>query len=284
MESQLTLTVLLRFHIPYIPYQKLWCLFLVCTSLTLIRYFYSWSGRGSTLVSHLRLTVLLGFGLPGVIVPISGVHLSHTFRYFYSWSGRAPNSLESQLTLTVLLRFGLPEVIVPIFWCAPLSHFQVFLLLVRKGSKLFGVSAHTDSAITIWHTRSYCAYFWCAPPSHFQVFLLLVRKGSKLFGVSAHTDSAIRISHSLYTLPEVIWLISGVHLSDTLRYFYSWSGRAPNSLESQLKLIVLLGFGIPYIPYQKLLGLFLVCTSLTISGISTLGQEGVQTLWSLSSQ
>ena len=70
---------------------------------------------------------------------------------------------------------------------------------------------------------------------------------------------------------------------DTFRYFYSWSGVGPNSMESQLTLTVLLGFGIPYIPYQKLLGLFLVCTSLTLSGISTLGQERVQTLWSLNS-
>ena len=145
MESQLTLTVLLGFGIPYIPYQKLLGLFLVCTSLTLIRYFYSWSGRGL-------------------------------------------NSVESQLRLTVLLPFGLSEIIRP---------------------------------------------------------------------------------------------ISGVHLSD--RYFYSSSIGVLNSLESQLTLTVLLGFRIPYIPYQMLLCLFLVCTSLTLSGISTLGQEGLQTLWSLSS-
>ena len=69
--------------------------------------------------------------------------------------------------------------------------------------------------------------------------------------------------------------ISGVHLSDTFRYFYSWSGGGLNSLEFQHRLTVVLGFGIPYIPYQKLLWLFLVCTSPTLSGISTLGQEGV---------
>ena len=78
-------------------------------------------------------------------------------------------------------------------------------------------------------------------------------------------------------------LISGLHLSDTFRYFYSWSGRGLNSLEYQLRLTVVLGFGIPYIPYQKLLCLFLVCTSLTLSGVSTLGQEVVKTLWSPSS-
>ena len=64
--------------------------------------------------------------------------------------------------------------------------------------------------------------------------------------------------------------ICGVHLSDTFRYFYSWSRKGLNSLESKLTLTLVLGFGIPYIPYQKLLCLFLVCTSLTLSGISTL--------------
>ena len=95
------------------------------------------------------------------------------------------------------------------------------------------------------------------------------------FGVSAQRDSGIRIWLSLYTLPEVIVPISGVHLSDTFRYFYSWSGGGLNSLWSQLRLTVVLGFGNLYIPYQKLLCLFLVCTSLTLSGISTLGKEGV---------
>ena len=69
-------------------------------------------------------------------------------------------------------------------------------------------------------------------------------------GVSGQTYSGIRIWHSLYSLPEVIVPISGVHLSDTLRCFYYWSGGGLNSLESQVRLIVILGFGIPYIPYQ----------------------------------
>ena len=86
-----------------------------------------------------------------------------------------------------------------------------------------------------------------------------------------------------FGLREVIVPISGVHLSHTFRYFYSWSGKGPKSLESQLTLTVLLGFGIPYIPYQMLLCLFLVYTSLTLSGISILGKERVQSLWSLSS-
>ena len=37
------------------------------------------------------------------------------------------------------------------------------------------------------------------------------------------------------------------------------------------------GFGIPYMLYQKLLCLLLVCPSPTLSGISTLSQEGVKT-------
>ena len=41
---------------------------------------------------------------------------------------------------------------------------QVFLLLVKRGSELFGVSAQTDSGIRIsafliYPTRSYCSYF-----------------------------------------------------------------------------------------------------------------------------
>ena len=107
--------------------------------------------------------------------------------------------------------------------------------------------------------------------------------GSELFGVSAQTDSGIRIWHSLYTPPEVIVTISGLHLSDTVRYFYSWSGGGLNSLESQLIVTVVLGFGIPYIPYKKLLCLFQMCTSLMFSGISTLGQEGSE-LFGVSAQ
>ena len=47
---------------------------------------------------------------------------------------------------------------------------------------------------------------------------------------------------------------------------------------------MVLGFGIPDILYQKLLCLLLVCTSPTLSGISTLSQEGVSTLCSLAAQ
>ena len=72
-------------------------------------------------------------------------------------------------------------------------------------------------------------------------------EGSELLGVSAQIDIGIRIWHSLYTLKEVIVPISGDHLSDIFRYFYSWFGGGLNSLESQLRLSMVLGFGIPYI-------------------------------------
>ena len=39
----------------------------------------------------------------------------------------------------------------------------------------------------------------------------------------------LRFGIPTYTLPEVIVPISGVHLSDTFRYFYSWSGGGLNS-------------------------------------------------------
>ena len=78
-----------------------------------------------------------------------------------------------------------------------------------------------EIGILIYSTRSYCAYFWHATLQHFQVFLLLARRRSQLFGVSVQTDKGIGIWHYLYTLPEVIVPTSGVHLSNTFRYFYS---------------------------------------------------------------
>ena len=83
------------------------------------------------------------------------------------------NSLESQLRLTVVLGFWHclytpPEVIVPIFGVHLSETFRYFYSLVRRGSELFGVSAETDSGISIlalliYPTRNYCAYLWCAP-------------------------------------------------------------------------------------------------------------------------
>ena len=152
--------------------------------------------------------------------------------------------------------------------------------LSQEGSELFGVSSQTDSGIRIWHSL-YTLPEVIVPTSgvhlsdQFWIFLLFARRGSEMFGVSSQTDSGIRIWHSLYTLPEVIVPTSGVHLSDNFGYFYSLPGGGLNSLQSQLRLTVVLGFGIPYTLYQKLLCLLLVCTSLTILDISTLCQEGV---------
>ena len=142
-----------------------------------------------------------------------------------------------------------------------------------------GVSAQTDSGIRIWHSL-YTLPEVNVPISGVHLcdtfrYFYSWSGGGLNSGVSAQTDSGIRIWHSLYTLPEVFVTISGVPLSDIFRYFYSWSEGGLNSLESQFRLTLVLGFGIPYIAYQKLLCLFLVCTSLTLSGVSTLGQEGV---------
>ena len=89
MGSQLRLTVILGFGIPYILYQKLLCLLLVCNSPTLSGISTSQPERGViSLGSQLRLIVVLGIGIPYILyhkytVPTSGMHLSNTFRYFY---------------------------------------------------------------------------------------------------------------------------------------------------------------------------------------------------------
>ena len=103
--------------------------------------------------------------------------------------------------------------------------FHVFVLLVRRGSELFGVSAQTDSGIRIsafliYPTRSYCGYFLCAL---FEIFMYLYSKSGE--GLNS-LESQLRLTvvlgflHSLYTLPEGIVVISGVHLSETFKYFY----------------------------------------------------------------
>ena len=80
---------------------------------------------------------------------------------------------------------------------------------------------------------------------------------------------------SLYTLPEGIVAISGVHLSVTFRYLYCKSGEGLNSLESQLRLTVVLGFlHSLYILPEVILPISGV-HSLRLSGICTLSQEKV---------
>ena len=111
----------------------------------------------------------------------------------------------------------------------------------------------TDSGIRIlafliYHTGVqnvfYCAYFWC-----------------------------------------VFMLIFGVHLSDTFRYFLllvrigSELFGIPAQTDSGIRILAFLKF-----PTEKLLCLFLVfiCSD-TFSYFTTLSQERVRTLWSLSS-
>ena len=79
---------------------------------------------------------------------------------------------------------------------------------------------------------------------------------------------------SLYILPEVNVPIFRVHLSETFRYLYSYSGEGLNSLDSQLRLTVVLGCSAFLIyPTRSILWLFLVCTSLRLSGIFTVSQQ-----------
>ena len=180
------------------------------------------------------------------------MHLSETFRYFYCKSGEGLKSLGLQLRLTVVLGFLhslciLPEFIVPISGVYISETFQVFLLLVRRWSELFGVSAQADSgfrilASLIYPTRSNCAYLWCSPLWDFQVFQLLVRRESELFGVSAQTDSGIRIS-AFFICPIIsyfayFWFVSlwAFQVSVLL------VRRGSELLESQLRLTVVLGF------------------------------------------
>ena len=112
----------------------------------------------------------------------------------------------------------------------------------------------------------------CTSPTHSGISTVS-QEESKLLRDSVQPGSGIRIWHSFYTLPEIIMPTSGVPLSNTFRYFYSWPGKSENTLESYFRPTVVLGFGIPYILYQKLLWLLLVCTSPTLSVISNLSQE-----------
>ena len=159
--------------------------------------------------------------------------------------------MESQFRLTKVLGFGIPYILYQKLLC---------LLQVCNSPTLSGISTLTLPEVIV-------------PTSGVNFSL-----GSQL-----RLTVVLGIWHSLYTLPEVIVPTSGVHLSNTFRYFYFQPEDDVISLGSQLRLIVVLGIGITYILYQKLLCLLLVCTSPTLSGISTFSQEGVKTLWGLSS-
>ena len=75
--------------------------------------------------------------------------------------------------------------------CTSSDTFRYFLLLVRIGSELFGVSAQTDSGIRFLAFLIYHLPEVIVPISGvhlsdtFRYFLLLVRRGSELFGVPA---------------------------------------------------------------------------------------------------
>ena len=91
MDSQLRLTVVLGFGIPYNTLPDSYCAYFWCaTSPTLSGISTLYPGRGSQLFglsdqtdSGIRIWHSL-YTLPEVIVPTSGVQLSNTFRYFYS--------------------------------------------------------------------------------------------------------------------------------------------------------------------------------------------------------
>ena len=133
--------------------------------------------------------------------------------------------MESQLRLTVVLGFWhslytIPEIIVPNSGVHLSDTFRYILLLVRRGSELFGVSVQTDSGIRIFGIpdipcqKLYVLISDVHLSNTFRDFLLLVRRGSELFGVSALNRMTMVLGfwHSLYTVPEIIVPISGVYL------------------------------------------------------------------------
>ena len=88
--------------------------------------------------------------------------------------------------------YTLQEVIVPNSWCAPLQHFQVCLLLARKGSE-----TTLDSQLCLTMEVGFDTPYillpeiivpssWSAPLQHFQLFLILARKVvKKLWNLSS---------------------------------------------------------------------------------------------------
>ena len=156
-------------------------------------------------------------------------------------------------------------------------------------SELFGVSAHIDSgirisALLIYPTLGYWGYFWCAPLWDFLVFLLLVSRGSELFGVSAQTLTVVLgFLHPYIPYQKLLWLFLLCTLWDF--HVFVLLGRRVTELfgvsaqtDSGIRISALLIY--PTIGYW---GYFWGCNSLRLSGISTVSQERVWTLWSLSS-
>ena len=168
------------------PYHKLFCLFLVCISMSL-----------------------------------SGICTLSQERF---WTFGVSAQTDSGIRILSFLTYRTSSYF-PYFCFVSLWAFQVSEFLVRRGSELIGVWAQTDSGIRIsafliYPIRSYCAYFWCAPLWDFQVFVLIFRRGSELFGVSAQIDSGIRISAFLIYPTRSYCAYFTVHLSETFKYFY----------------------------------------------------------------
>ena len=131
--------------------------------------------------------------------------------------------------------------------------------LTQEGSQVFGISAQTDNGIRIWHP--YILYQKLLPTSG----LLL---SPTLSGISTLTllwnssDLVLEIGILIYSTRSYCLLLVCNLL--TLSGISTLSQEGLNSLESQFRLTVVLGSGIPYILYQKLLCLPLVCTSPTL--------------------
>ena len=66
-----------------------------------------------------------------------------------------------------------------------------------------------------------------------------------------------------------------MQLSETFRYLYSYSGKGLNSLESQLKLTVVLGFLHSLYTLPEVIVPISGVYTLKLSGISTVSKESV---------
>ena len=125
-----------------------------------------------------------------------------------------------------------------------LQHFQLFPILAKSGSQLFGVTAQTDSDIMIWHSinilplKLLCLLLMYALLQQLSgICFLLARKGSEnTLESQFRLTMVLGFGIPLYTLPEIIMPTSGVPLSNTFRYFCSWPGRSETTLESAVQI------------------------------------------------
>ena len=152
--------------------------------------------------------------------------------------------MELQPTLTVILGFGIPYILYQKSLC---------LFLVCNSPTLSGISTLSQEGVS-------------TPWSLQHRLTMVLDLGFLIYSTRSYC--------------AYFWCATLQHFQVFL-LLARMGGR--NTLESQFRLTKVLGFGIPYILYQKLLCLLLVCTSPTHSGISTLSQDGVKSLWGLSS-